>query len=82
MAAVNNDAHRSAEGGLSQLSRSIVRACSGREFAGHAASETELVRSAVVYQKALEKADISMRLAMRVRNKLVDTYNEIMRMGI
>jgi flagellar hook-basal body complex protein FliE len=31
---------------------------------------------------ALEKADISMRLAMRVRNKLVDTYNEIMRMGI
>ena len=31
---------------------------------------------------ALEKADVSMRLAMRVRNKLVDTYNEIMRMGI
>jgi flagellar hook-basal body complex protein FliE len=31
---------------------------------------------------ALEKADVGMRLAMRVRNKLVDTYNEIMRMGI
>jgi flagellar hook-basal body complex protein FliE len=31
---------------------------------------------------ALEKADVAMRLAMRVRNKLVDTYNEIMRMGI
>jgi flagellar hook-basal body complex protein FliE len=31
---------------------------------------------------ALEKADVAMRLAMRVRNKLVDSYNEIMRMGI
>jgi flagellar hook-basal body complex protein FliE len=31
---------------------------------------------------ALEKADVAMRLAMRVRNKLIDTYNEIMRMGI
>jgi flagellar hook-basal body complex protein FliE len=31
---------------------------------------------------ALEKADISMRLAMKVRNKLVDAYNEIMRMGV
>ena len=31
---------------------------------------------------ALEKADVAMRLAMRVRSKLVDTYNDIMRMGI
>jgi len=31
---------------------------------------------------ALEKADVAMRLAMRVRNKLVESYNEIMRMGI
>lgn len=31
---------------------------------------------------AMEKADVAMRLAMRVRNKLVETYNEIMRMGI
>ena len=31
---------------------------------------------------ALEKADIAMRLAMRVRNKLVDAYNDIMRMSI
>jgi flagellar hook-basal body complex protein FliE len=31
---------------------------------------------------ALEKADISMRLAMKVRTKLVDAYNEIMRMSI
>lgn len=31
---------------------------------------------------ALEKADVGMRLAMKVRNKLVDAYQEIMRMGI
>lgn len=31
---------------------------------------------------ALEKADVGMRLAMKVRNKIVDAYQEIMRMGI
>jgi len=31
---------------------------------------------------ALEKADVAMRLAVKVRNKLLDAYNEIMRMGV
>jgi flagellar hook-basal body complex protein FliE len=31
---------------------------------------------------ALEKADISMRLALKVRNKVVEAYNEIMRMTV
>jgi flagellar hook-basal body complex protein FliE len=31
---------------------------------------------------ALEKADVSMRVAMKVRNKLVDAYNEVMRMSL
>jgi len=31
---------------------------------------------------ALEKADVAIRLAVRVRNKVVETYNEIMRMGV
>ena len=31
---------------------------------------------------ALEKADIAMKLAMKVRNKLVDAYNEVMRMSV
>jgi flagellar hook-basal body complex protein FliE len=31
---------------------------------------------------AMEKADVAMRLAVRVRNKVVETYNEIMRMGV
>lgn len=31
---------------------------------------------------SLEKADISMRLALKVRNKVVEAYNEIMRMSV
>jgi len=31
---------------------------------------------------SLEKADVSMRLAMKVRNKAVDAYQEIMRMSV
>lgn len=31
---------------------------------------------------ALEKADISMRLATKVRNKLVEAYQEVMRMTV
>jgi flagellar hook-basal body complex protein FliE len=31
---------------------------------------------------ALEKADVGMRLAVKVRNKLLDAYNEIMKMGV
>ena len=31
---------------------------------------------------ALEKADVSMRLAMKVRNKLIEAYQEIMRMSV
>ncbi len=31
---------------------------------------------------ALEKADTAMRVAIKVRNKLVDAYQEIMRMSI
>ncbi len=31
---------------------------------------------------ALEKADVAMRLAVKVRSKLVDAYNEVMRMSV
>jgi flagellar hook-basal body complex protein FliE len=31
---------------------------------------------------ALEKADVSMRLATKVRNKLVEAYQEVMRMSV
>jgi flagellar hook-basal body complex protein FliE len=31
---------------------------------------------------ALEKADVAMHLATKVRNKILDAYNEIMKMGV
>lgn len=31
---------------------------------------------------ALEKADVAMRVAVKTRNKLVDAYNEVMRMSV
>jgi flagellar hook-basal body complex protein FliE len=31
---------------------------------------------------AFEKADVAMRLATKVRNKVVDLYNEVMRMSV
>ena len=31
---------------------------------------------------AFEKADVAMRLATRVRNKLVDAYNDVMKMSV
>lgn len=31
---------------------------------------------------ALEKADVAMRVAMKVRNKVIDAYHEIMRMSM
>ncbi len=31
---------------------------------------------------ALEKADVALKVAMKVRNKLVDAYQEIMRMSV
>ncbi|MFT3708900.1 MAG: flagellar hook-basal body complex protein FliE [Archangium sp.] len=31
---------------------------------------------------ALEKADVTMRVAMKVRNKILDAYNEVMRMPV
>lgn len=31
---------------------------------------------------AFEKADVAMRLATRVRNKMVETYNDIMKMSV
>jgi flagellar hook-basal body complex protein FliE len=31
---------------------------------------------------ALEKADIAMRVALKTRNKIVEAYNELMRMSV
>jgi flagellar hook-basal body complex protein FliE len=31
---------------------------------------------------ALEKADVALKLAMKVRNKVVEAYQDVMRMGV
>lgn len=31
---------------------------------------------------ALEKADVAMKVALKVRNKVIDAYNEVMRMSV
>jgi flagellar hook-basal body complex protein FliE len=31
---------------------------------------------------ALEKADVAMKVALKVRNKILDAYNEVMRMPV
>lgn len=31
---------------------------------------------------ALEKADVTMKVALKVRNKVIDAYNEVMRMSV
>jgi len=41
--------------------------------------ETESTHQAMI---AAEKADISLKLTLQIRNKILDAYNEIMRMQI
>lgn len=31
---------------------------------------------------ALEKADVGMKVALKVRNKIIDAYNDVMRMSV
>ena len=31
---------------------------------------------------ALEKADVAMKVALKVRNKVIDAYNDVMRMSV
>lgn len=44
-----------------------------------AAGKTDNIHQVMI---ASEKADLSLQMAMQVRNKLLDAYNEIMRMQI
>jgi flagellar hook-basal body complex protein FliE len=44
-----------------------------------AAGEAESIHEVMV---AMEEADISMRLVVQMRNKIVDAYQEIMRMSV
>ncbi len=59
--------------GVDSLQRDADRSAEQVALGGGNLHETAL---------ALEKADTAMRLAVKVRNKIVDAYQEIMRMSV
>jgi flagellar hook-basal body complex protein FliE len=67
------DALGKALAGVESLQRSADQSAEQVALGGGNLHETAL---------ALEKADTAMRVAMKVRNKLVDAYQEIMRMSV
>src|SRR5512141_3194193 len=67
------DALGKALAGVESLQRGADRSAEQVALGGGNLHETAL---------ALEKADTAMRLAVKVRNKIVDAYQEIMRMGV
>lgn len=73
------------QGSFSQILRSAVAEVNGNQQQADAAirdflsgHETNLHQTLL----SLEKADISFKLMMQVRNKLLDVYNEIMRTSV
>ncbi|SRR6266545_1277913 len=68
-----SDALGQALGGVEKLQLDADRNAEQVALGGGNLHETAL---------ALEKADTAMRVAMKVRNKLVDAYQEIMRMSV
>jgi flagellar hook-basal body complex protein FliE len=67
------DALGKALAGVDSLQRSADRSAEQVALGGGNLHETAL---------ALEKADTALRVAVKVRNKIVDAYQEIMRMGV
>ncbi|RMG18788.1 MAG: flagellar hook-basal body complex protein FliE [Deltaproteobacteria bacterium] len=61
---------------LEALDQTMVQA--DHQAARLAVGEGNLHETAI----AIEKADVAMRLAVRIRNKIVDAYQEIMRMPV
>ncbi len=50
-----------------------------RTITGMATGEAESIHSTLI---AMEKADLSFKLMMQVRNKVLDAYREVMRMQV
>ncbi len=50
-----------------------------RQMDDFAAGRTDNIHQVMI---AIEKADIALQLTVQVRNKIIDAYNEIMRMQI
>jgi len=61
-----------------------IQSLDAQQAAGDAEAQKLAMGGGNLHETALamEKADIAMKLAMKVRNKLVDAYQEIMKMSI
>jgi flagellar hook-basal body complex protein FliE len=66
------------------LQRSLEQVNHDQHVADHAIKEMIAGRTKNVHETmlAVEQAEISLKLMMQVRNKILDAYNEIMRMQV
>jgi flagellar hook-basal body complex protein FliE len=63
-------------GAVGELSKTQVQADDASTRLAHGAGNLHEVAL------AMEKADVTMRLAVKVRNKVVEAYQDVMRMGV
>jgi flagellar hook-basal body complex protein FliE len=66
------------------LKRSLSKVNELQKDADHAVQDLVVTNEKDVHQTmiAMEKADVSFKLLMKVRNKIISSYEEIMRMNI
>ena len=72
------------EGFADALKTAVSQVNDTQVAASHAIEKLQTGESRDLHEVmiSLEKADISMRLMMQVRNKVIDAYQEIMRMQV
>ncbi len=78
------DASRLGEGFAAQIKESISAVNRKQMDAGKAAAELASGQSSNIHEVMIkmEEAEISTRLMVQIRNKVVDAYQEIMRMQV
>lgn len=78
------EAKAAAEGGFGNVLEGAVKALDETQTQADGQANALAKGAGNLHETALalEKADVAMRLATKVRNKLVDAYNEVMRMTV
>ena len=81
---IERPATGSSPGGFAQALGSAIQKVDDIQMDADAQAEKVALGGGNLHEMslALEKADVTMRLAMKVRNKLIDAYQEIMRMSV
>jgi flagellar hook-basal body complex protein FliE len=80
-----NEAAASKGTGFGDMLAAAVKDVNGQQVEAEKAAESLITgRSANLHNTivALEKADISFKLMMKVRDRIVDAYREVMKMGV